>query len=177
MTPASQAHVWYGDAHSEDAIPEDIEQLTVGSDPVVLFTHVGEGSVVYVATGLGQMIQGIGHVDYITMLESFVYHGLAKPRPLVTTAPSTVTVTSARWQDGDVVHLVNGAGPSPLDAVIPLGPIELDLAWSGPARAELVVPGEPAQALPVRLTRAGRLVMTVPLLGAYAQVVVRRSEA
>lgn len=173
ITPAPQAQVWYRDAHSDDAIPEDIEELTVGKDPIVLFTRAGEGSVFYVATGLGQMIQKIGHVDYVTMLETIVYHGLPKPRPLVTNAPSTVTVTLARWKEGQVVHLVNGTGPAPLDAAIPVGPIELDLAWNGPARAELVVPGQAVQPLPSRQTQAGRLLMTVPRLQAYAQVVVR----
>jgi hypothetical protein len=86
ISAAPEAQVWYRDAHSDDAIPEDIEELTVGKDPLVLFRRAGEGSVVYVATGLGQMIQKIGHVDYITMLETLVYHGLPKARPLTTNA-------------------------------------------------------------------------------------------
>lgn len=173
VKPGRQAQVWYKSAHSDDAsAPEDIDELTIGEDPIVLFARAGKGSVFYVATGLGQMIQQIGHVDYITMLETLVYHGLGKPRPLVTNAPSTVTATLARWKDGQVVQLVNGTGPAPLDAVIPVGPIELELAWSGPARAELVAPGRVAQPLPHQ-AKAGRLLMTVPRLEAYAQVVVR----
>jgi hypothetical protein len=172
VTPDPRAQVWYRDAHADDQGVEDIDELTVGKDPIVLFSEVGAGSVVYVATGLGQMIQKIGHADYLAMLETFVYHGLRKPRPLETNAPSTVAVTFARWKEGRVVHLVNGTGPAPLDVAIPVGPIELNLAWEGAARAEVVVPGEQAQPLPARHTQ-GRLQLTLPRLEIYAQVVVR----
>ncbi len=173
VKPGSKVEVWYHSAHSDDAsAPEDIEALTIGEHPIVLFGKSGRGSVFYVATGLGQMIQKIGHVDYLMMLETFVYHGLAKPRILVTNAPSTVTATLARWKEGQVVHLVNGTGPAPLDAVVPVGPIELDLAWSGPARVELAAPGRAPEPLPHQ-AKGNRLLMTVPRLEAYAQVVVR----
>lgn len=173
VVPSPQVQVWYNCAHSDDAsAPEDIDALTIGEYPIVLFAKSGKGSVFYVATGLGQMIQKIGHVDYITMLETLVYHGLAKPRVLATNAPSTVTTAVARWKEGQVVHLVNGTGPAPLDAVIPVGPIELDLTWSGPARAELVAPGRAPQPLQHQ-AKANRLLMTVPRLEACAQVVVR----
>ena len=173
VTPGPQAQVWYQDGHSDDAIPEDIEELTVGQDPIALLATAGKGSVLYVSTGIGQMIEKIGHADYVTMLETFVYHGLPKPRMVVTNAPSTVTVTVARWKEGQVVHLVNGTGPAPLDAAVPVGPIEIDLAWTGSARVELAVPGQATQPLPSHALKAGRLQISVPRLEAYAQVVVR----
>jgi hypothetical protein len=88
-----QAQIWFRDGHSEDAIPEDIEELTTGQDPIVLMTPAGKGSVVYVSTGLGQMIRKIGHADYVTILDTLVFHALGKPRLLTTNAPSMVTVT------------------------------------------------------------------------------------
>ena len=109
----------------------------------------------------------MGHADYVTILDTLVFQGLGKPRLLTTNASSMVTITVARWKEGQVVHLVNGTGPAPLDAVVPLGPIEIDLAWSGRARVELVVPGQAAQLLPSRQPQAGRLALTVPRLDAY----------
>jgi hypothetical protein len=173
MKPGPQAQVWFRDGHSEDAIPEDIEELTVGQDPIVLLTPAGKGSVAYVSSGLGQMIQKMGHGDYVTILDALVFQGLGKPRLLATNAPNTVMVTVARWKEGQVIHLVNGTGPAPLDAVVPLGPIDLDLAWTGAARVELVAPGQAAQPLTPRRPQADRLAITVPRLDAYAQVVIR----
>lgn len=172
MKAGPQAQVWFRDGHSDDAIPEDIEELKVGQDPIALVAAAGKGSVVYVSTGLGQMIRKMGHADYVTILDTLVFQGLGKPRLLTTNASSMVTITVARWKEGQVVHLVNGTGPAPLDAVVPLGPIEIDLAWSGRARVELVVPGQAAQLLPSRQPQAGRLALTVPRLDAYAQIVI-----
>jgi Hypothetical glycosyl hydrolase 6 len=168
-----RAQVWYRDGHSDDAIPEDIEELTVGNDPIALFITAGKGSIFYVATALGQMIQKIGHGDYVTLLESMVYHGVTNPRPLATNAPSTVTATLGRWKGGRVVHLVNGTGPAPLDEVVPVGPIDVELSWTGRARVELAVPGQPVQTLASRQPQSGRLALTLPRLESYAQIVVR----
>jgi hypothetical protein len=170
---AAQAQVWYRAAHSDDAAaPEDIEDLRVAQDPIVLLAAVEKGSVFYISTGFGQMIEKLGHGDYVTLLDAMLQHGAAKPPLLTTNAPSTVDVTLARWEHGQVVQMVNSTGPAPLDAVIPLGPIETEIAWEGPATVELVVPGAAGQVLAAE-RNGGRLRFTVPRLDAYAQIVIR----
>jgi hypothetical protein len=169
---AASAQVWYRAAHSDDAAaPEDIEDLRVADDPIIVLATAGKGSVFYIATGWGQMIEKMGHADYVTVLEAMLRHGAAKPPLLTTDAPGTVDVTLATWKGGQVVQLVNSTGPAPLDAVVRLGPIAMEIAWEGPARLELVVPGAAGQALPAR-AEGGRLRFTVPRLDAYAQVVI-----
>ncbi len=121
MKAAAEAEVWYRAAHSDDAAaPEDIEDLRVAEDPIILFFPAQNGSVFYVSTGFGQMIQTLGHGDYVTLLQAMLRHGAAKPPMLTTDAPGTVDVTLARWTRGQVVQMVNSTGPAPLDAVIPL---------------------------------------------------------
>jgi hypothetical protein len=137
-----------------------------------LFSPAQNGSVFYISTGFGQMIQTLGHGDYVTLLDAMLRHGAAKPPLLTTDAPGTVDVTLARFAQGQVVQMVNNTGPAPLDAVIRLGPIETEIAWEGPARVELVTPGAAGQVLPAE-RKDGRLRFTIPGLGAYAQVVIR----
>src|SRR4029077_3897075 len=61
-----QAQVWYRAAHSDDAAaPEDIEDLRVAEDPIILRAAAQKGAVLYVATGFGQMIERLGHGDYV----------------------------------------------------------------------------------------------------------------
>ena len=173
VTADASAHVWYRAAHSEDAAaPEDIEDLRVADDPLVVFAAAGKGSVFYVATGWGQMIETMGHADYVSVLAAMLQHGAAKPPMLTTDAPGTVDVTLASCQGGQVVQLVNNTGPAPLDAVIRLGPIRLDIAWEGASKLELVVPGAPVEALRGE-AGGGRLRFTVPQLDAYAQILIR----
>ncbi len=170
---AAETQVWYRAAHSNDAAaPEDIEDLRVAEDPIILFSPAESGSVFYISTGFGQMIQTLGHGDYVTLLHAMLRHGAAKPPMLTTDAPGTVDVTLGRWKGGQVVQMVNNTGPAPLDAVIPLGPIETEIAWDGPASIELVTPGIAGQALPAQ-RKDGRLRFTIPGLDAYAQVVIR----
>ncbi len=76
MKAAAHAQVWYRAAHSDDAAaPEDIEDLRVVEDPIILFAPAGKGTVFYIATGWGQMIEKMGHGDYITLLDVMVHHG------------------------------------------------------------------------------------------------------
>lgn len=171
---AAQAEVWYRAAHSDDAAaPEDIEDLRVTEDPIILLAPAQKGFVFYIATGLGQMIEKLGHGDYVILLDAMLQHGAAKPPMLTTDAPGTVDVTLARWTHGQVVQMVNSTGPAPLDAVIPLGPIETEIAWEGPASVELVTPDAAGQTLAAE-RKGGRLRFTLPRLDAYAQVVIRR---
>jgi hypothetical protein len=173
VTAAASAQVWYRAAHSDDAAaPEDIEDLRVAEDPIILLSPAQKGSVFYISTGFGQMIEKLGHGDYVTLLDTMLQHGAAKPPMLTSNAPGSVDVTLARWQRGQVVQLVNSTGPAPLDAVIPLGPIETEIAWEGPATVELVIPGAAGQLLTAE-RKDGRLRFTIPRLDAYAQVVIR----
>jgi hypothetical protein len=172
VTAAASAQVWYRAAHSDDAAaPEDIEDLRIADDPIILLATAEKGSVFYIATGWGQMIERMGHADYVTVLAAMLRQGVAKPPLMTTDAPGTVDVTLATWKDGQVVQLVNNTGPAPLDAVVPLGAIEMNVAWRGPARVELMVPGATAESLPAQ-AEGGRLRFTVPRLDAFAQVVI-----
>jgi Hypothetical glycosyl hydrolase 6 len=173
MKAAASTQVWYRAAHSDDAAaPEDIEDLRVAEDPIILLSAAQQGSVFYISTGFGQMIENLGHGDYVTLLDAMLRHGAAKPPMLTSNAPGTVDVTLARWKHGQVVQMVNNTGPAPLDAVIGLGPIETDIAWEGPASVELVTPGAASQLLAAARTDGG-LRFTIPRLDAYAQVVIR----
>jgi hypothetical protein len=175
MKAAAQAQVWYRAAHSDDAAaPEDIEDLRVADDPIILFAAAQKGSVFYISTGFGQMIERLGHGDYVTLLDAMLQHGATKPPLLTTDAPGTVDVTLARCKFGQVVQMVNNTGPAPLDAVIPLGPIETEIAWEipGPFTVTLINPGAAAQDLRAE-HKGGRLRFTIPRLDAYAQVVIR----
>lgn len=168
----AQAQVWYRAAHSDDAAaPEDIEDLRLADDPIILLAPAQNGLVFYISTGFGQMIEKLGHGDYVTLLDAMLRHGAGKPPMLITTAPGTVDVTLARWKRGRVVQMVNNTGPAPLDEIIPLGPIETEIDWEGSASVELVVPGSAGQILPAERA-GGRLRFTIPRLDAYAQVVI-----
>jgi len=167
------AQVWARNAYAEEAaLPEELGGLQGGEDALVFVVPAGQGLIAYAATGLGQMYLDIGHEDYAIILEAMISHGSTIKPYLLTDAPSSVDVTMAHWRLGVVVHLVNGAGPAPLDAPAPVGPIELDLAWDGPAIAHLCASGAAPQALRCR-EEWNRVKITVPRLGAYAQVVVR----
>jgi hypothetical protein len=165
--------VWVRSARlREAALPEELGELEGGEDPLVLVAPAGQGLIAYAATGLGQMYLDTGHEDYATILEAMISHGSTIKPYLLTNAPSSVEVTMAHWKLGVVVHLVNVAGPAPLDAPALVGPIELDLAWDGPAVAHLCAPGVAPQALRCR-EEWNRVKITVPRLNAYVQVVVR----
>ncbi|MHB1295896.1 MAG: hypothetical protein ACYC4R_12980 [Anaerolineae bacterium] len=135
-------------------------------DPLVIACQVGEGMVTFAAMSLGRESLAQGAADYALLLQAMVEHGsLVKPL-LTTDAPATVEVTMAHWQQGVVVHMVNGSAQSPL------GPLELSLAWDGPAVAHLNAPGRPA--LPLLCEEGwNRVRIIVPQIETYAQVVVR----
>lgn len=166
-------HVWLRSARLQEAIrPVESNTAEIGEDPLLLVALAGQGLIIYAATGLGQMYLETGYEDYATILEAMISHGSTIKPYLLTDAPSSVEVTMAHWKLGVVVHLVNAAGPVPLDAPAPVGPIELDLAWDGPAVAHLCAPGAAPQVLRCH-EEWNRVRITVPRLNAYAQVVVR----
>lgn len=168
----SKTIVWMRSAYLVSSQPDRGNQSDLGGDPVLFAALAGQGLITYAATGLGQLYLNTGHEDYATILEAMVSHGSTIKPYLLTDAPSSVEVTMSHWKLGVVVHLVNTTGPAPLSAPAPIGPIELDLAWDGPAEAQLCAPGFPPQSLPCR-EEWNRVRITVPRLNAYAQVVVR----
>lgn len=170
---SDKALVWMRSAYLRPNAPFAAgDQSNLGGDPLLLVALAGQGLILYAATGLGQMYLNTGYEDYATILEAMISHGSPIKPYLLTNAPSAVEVTMAHWKLGVVIHLVNASGPVPLSAPASVGPIELDLAWDGPAEAHLCTPGSPPQTLRCR-EEWNRVRITVPQLGAYAQVVVR----
>ena len=117
------------------------------------------------------MFFDVGHGDYATLLRAMIEAGVKTAPALLTDAPSCVGVTLARWSRGIAVHLVNGAGPAPMDVTAVLGPIELDLEWKGGAKVTLRKPENKTQKLAFK-SRDDRIIVSVPSLSAYALVVV-----
>ena len=168
------AQVWlYGSTQyiNSPVSPENQARLEAGKDPVLLIVSAGKGQVAYMATGLGQMAFDIRHPDYASILEAMLYHQSSSTPALLTNAPSSVEVTLARYSRGMVIHLINTAGPAPLDEPAIVGPIELDLVWDGPAQAKLFVPGAAPSVLR-SVKKGGRIKIEVPHLTAYAQVLI-----
>jgi hypothetical protein len=81
-----------------------------------------------------------------------------------------------RWAEGLAVHLVNAAGPAPLDAPAPVGPIALAVAWEGPVRGELFRPEGGFQPLEAAVG-GGRARVVVPRLNGYAAVLLHETGA
>jgi hypothetical protein len=168
----SRTQVWMRGVQSDDpASTEQLGMLEAAGDPLLVKTRAGEGDVLYFASGLGQMFTETGHGDYAKLLEAMIFDGIATLPPLLTNAPSSVGVNLAHWTRGLVVHLVNGAGPAPLDETAPLGPIELNLECKGGAKVTLRTPEKQTQELTFD-KHGDRIIVSVPSLGAYSQVVV-----
>lgn len=175
FTAPEDAVVWLWAAEcGEMGIPEDADLVRPSSDPVLMRLTVGQGDVLVMTTSLGQAVMALGHNDHADLAATLLFHAHpAGPygRPLVTDAPSCVNVTVARWQEGLVIHMVNGAGPAPLDAVAPVGPITVEVKWTGPARCTWVAPGEQAQPLDAH-PDGNRLKVVIPRLNAYGQLII-----
>jgi hypothetical protein len=173
LRPGLESDVWLWSADTDpDYVPEDLAALRPGMDPIVIHHALGDGHLLWATTGLGQWCRALWHGDVLDLIETLVRHGAPLAQRLRTNAPSSVEITLSHWVDGVVVHLVNNAGPLPLAEPAPIGPIELDLAWDGPAVAQLCVPGAAPTPLPCQ-ELWNRVRMVVPRLDAYAQVVVR----
>jgi hypothetical protein len=169
------AEVWLWAAEcGEMGVPEDADLVRASTDPVVMRLIAGRGDVLVMTTSLGQEVMELGHPDHGDLAATLLFQAHpAGPvgRPLVTDAPSCVGVTVARWQEGLVVHLVNGAGPAPLDTPATLGPVTVEVKWTGPARCQWVTPGEEAQSLDAR-PEGDRLKIVVPYLESYGQLMI-----
>jgi len=171
--PPENSRVWYyssptpGGSH----IPEFFPVLEKGVRTVVYSTKIGEGEVAYFAGGLGTMMWKNDLPDYSAILEKMIYSTSSEWRPLTTDAPGTVNVTAFRIKSGIAVHLVNGTGNTPLDRVVPIGPIRIRLQGMTGKRVRWYAPGEESALLESH-SRSGYTEAIIPKLNAYCLVVM-----
>ena len=167
------SRIWYyssptpGGSH----IPELFPVLEKGDGAVLYSTRVEEGEVVYFAGGLGTMMWNNDLPDYSTILEKMIYPGSYEQRPLTTDAPETVNVTAYRIQSGTTVHLVNATGRTPLDRVVPVGPVQIRLKGTNGKTVRWFAPGDEPELLESRF-RSGYTEVTIPRLKASGLIVV-----
>jgi hypothetical protein len=173
LVPPDNSRVWYyssptpGGSH----IPELFPILEKGDSAVLYSTKMEEGEVAYFAGGLGTMMWKNDLPDYSDILEKMIYPDSSEWRPLTTDAPGTVNVTAFRIKSGITVHLVNGTGKTPLDHVVPVGPIRIRLQGTTGKRVKWYAPGEESDLLESR-SRSGYTEAIIPKLEAYGLVVV-----
>ncbi|MGC9520977.1 MAG: family 10 glycosylhydrolase [Anaerolineae bacterium] len=178
FVPASGTEVWFWTAYGEEMrVPEDADPLTSSEDALSVRVPVGTGDLIYLATGLGETVMALGHLDHLKLLSALVF-GDGRIAPLLETdAPACVDVVLAQWQEDWVIHLVNAAGSTPLVDEVPVGPITLRIRLDEPmpvdtpCRVRWIAPGEPIQNLDCEL-KEDHLKVTVPRLRAYGQVVI-----
>ncbi|MHC4631799.1 MAG: family 10 glycosylhydrolase [Planctomycetota bacterium] len=173
LVPPENSRVWYyssptsGGSHTPELFPV----LEKGGSAVLYSTKIKEGEVVYFAGGLGTMMWKNDLPDYSQILEKMIYPDSSERRPLTTDAPGTVNVTAYRIKSGITVHLVNGTGKTPLDRVVPVGPIRICLQGTTGKRVKWYAPGEESDLLKSR-SRSGYTEAIIPKLEAYGLVVV-----
>jgi len=166
------SRVWYyssptpGGSH----VPELFPVIEKGDLAVLYSTKIEKGEVVYFAGGLGTMMWKNDLADYSTILEKMIYPDSSELRPLTTDAPSTVNVTAFRIKSGITIHLVNGTGKTPLDRVVPVGPIRIRLHGTTAKRVKLYTPGGKS-VLAESHSRPGYTEVIIPKLKAYCLVV------
>ncbi|MHC4677389.1 MAG: alpha-amylase family protein [Planctomycetota bacterium] len=171
--PPDNARVWYyssptpGGSH----IPELFPVLERGDRPVVYSTRTGGGEVVYFAGGLGTMMWKNDLPDYSTILEKMIYPDSSERRPLTTDAPATVNIAAYRIKSGITVHLVNGTGKTPLDRIVPVGPIRILLQGTTKKRVKWYAPSQESDVLETR-SRSGYTEAIIPQLETYSLLVV-----
>ena len=175
VVPPKKSRVWYyssptpGGSH----IPECFPVLEKGNRAVVYSIKIDEGEVAYFAGGLGTMMWKNDLPDYSTILEKMIYPESSGGRLLMTDAPSTVNVTAYRIKTGITIHLVNGTGKTPLDRVVPVGPIRIRLQGTTEKRVKLYAPGEGTDLLE-SYSKSGHTKVIIPKLEAYGLVVVEK---
>ncbi len=173
VVPPENSRIWYyssptpGGSH----IPELFPFLEKGDRAVMYSTKIEEGEVVYFAGGLGTMMWKNDLPDYSAILEKMIYTDSSEWRPLTTDAPGTVNITAYRIKSGITVHLVNGTGKTPMDHVVPVGPIRIRLKGMKGKRVKWYAPGEESDFLE-SYSKSGYTEAIVPKLEAYGLVVV-----
>jgi len=167
------SRIWYyssptpGGSH----IPELFPVIEKGDRAVLYSTKIEKGEVVYFAGGLGTMMWKNDLADYSAILEKMIYPDSSELRPLTTDAPRTVNVTAFRIKSGITVHLVNGTGKTPLDRIVPVGPIRIRLQGTTAKRVKWYALGGKSNLAESR-SRPGYTEVIIPKLEAYCLVVV-----
>lgn len=175
VTPPDNSRVWYyssptpGGSH----IPELFPVLKRGNQAVVYLTKIGRGELVYFVGGLGTMMWKNDLPDYSTVLEKMIHPDSPERRTLTTDAPATVNVAAYRIKSGITIHLVNGTGKTPLDRIIPVGPIRIRLHGIAGRQVKWYTPGQASELLEGR-SQSGSIEVTIPKLGAYGLMVVEK---
>jgi len=82
-----------------------------------------------------------------------------------------VNVTAYRIKSRMTVHLVNGTGKTPLDRVVPVGPIRIRIKGTEGRRVKWYAPGNESDLLESH-SRSGYTEATIPRLQAYGLIVV-----
>ncbi len=164
--------VWLWAAASEEMhVPEDADPLRLSKNPVLVRALIGEGDLLYLATGGGEAVMDLGHADHLAIVAALVKTQSGFVPLVETDAPACVNIVLARWATGWVVHVVNAAGSAPLVDEVPVGPITIALTGIEASRVTWVVPGDPDQ--PLSFEQAGdRLQIVVPPVKVYGQVVI-----
>ncbi|UCC99872.1 MAG: family 10 glycosylhydrolase [Phycisphaerales bacterium] len=173
VVPPDNSRIWYfssptpGGSH----IPELFPILERGDRAVVYSTKIGTGELVYFAGGLGTMMWKNDLPDYSTILEKMIYPDSPELQTLTTDAPTTVNIAAYRIESGITVHLVNGTGKTPLDRIVPVGPIRIRLHGIAGRQVKWYTPGQESELLECR-SRSGYIEATIPKLGTYGLMVV-----
>jgi hypothetical protein len=173
VIPPKKSNVWYyssptpGGSH----IPEYFPVLEKGDRAVVYSTKIDEGEVVYFAGGLGTMMWKNDLPDYSTILEKMIYPDWSEGRLLITDAPSTVNITAYRIKTGITIHLVNGTGKTPLDCVVPIGPIRIRFRGITGKKVKWFSPAEKSDLLE-SYSKSGYTEAIIPKLEAYGLVIL-----
>ncbi len=140
---------------------------------------VSHGGFTYLAHPIFSCYHRAGSVAMLEIAEKLIRHALGSPRLITTTLPRAgrVTLRHQAAQNRDVVHLLHatpalrgnlrGANIQPIQDLITLSDIGVDLAITGPVKAVTLVPeGTP---IPHRST-AGRVQFTVPAVRGHQMV-------
>ncbi|MHC4167927.1 MAG: alpha-amylase family protein [Planctomycetota bacterium] len=173
VVPKQGCRVWYysSPAPGGSHIPELFPVLEKGDMAVLYSAKMREGEVVYFGGGLGTMMWKNDLPDYSVILEKMIYPDSSEWRPFTTDAPGTVNVTAHRIKSGIAVHLVNGTGNTPLDHVVPVGPIRIRLRVANRKRVKWYAPGKESALLESR-SRSWYTEATIPRLEAYGMIIV-----
>jgi hypothetical protein len=101
----------------------------------------GGGRVVYLAADVDRCHGRDQHPDHARLLANAVRWAAGAPQPLTVTGPGLLDCHLYRQGDALVLHLVNltgDGGRGPLQEVVPVGPVEVEVRLPAPAEAVVV---------------------------------------
>jgi hypothetical protein len=173
VVPPEDSSVWYYSSPTSGGshIPELFPILEKGGRAVLCSQKIEKGEVIYFTGGLGMMMWKNDLPDYSQILETMIYPTSSERRPLTTDAPETVNITAYRMKSGITVHLVNGTGKTPLDRVVPVGPIHIRLQGIMRKQVKWFAPGKESVLLKNH-SRSGYTEVMIPKLKRYGLMVV-----